>query len=190
MPKLILCGNGGLLQYVKQQTADTSPRPIHSIIEHISNISSLTSPSRLSEADILLAVSWHETEHWIKHLKAAGAKRIYRIPVFAMQYGLPILDHEDIPYEYCARVSDDDSDLLYLETHAADTCSLKCRGCMHFSNIAVHPNYPDLQEFDRDFKRLLKLFSNIFIIRLMGGEPLPFPEKLKNRKVPSPAADL
>ena len=172
MPKLILCGNGGLLQYVKQQAAHASTRPVHSIIEHISNISSLTSPSRLSEADIFLAVSWHETERWIKHLKAVGAKRIYRIPVFSMQYNLPILDHEDIPYEYCARISDDDSDLLYLETHAADTCNLKCRGCMHFSNIAVHPNYPDLREFDRDFKRLSELFSNIFIIRLMGGEPL------------------
>lgn len=172
MTKLILCGNGGLLQYVKQQIAHTSTRPIHSIIEDISNISNPSSPSRLSDADILLSVSWHETERWIRQLKAAGANRIYRIPVFAMQYGLPIIKHGDIPYEYCARVSEDDSDLLYLETHVADTCNLKCRGCMHFSNIAVHPNYPDIREFDQDFRRLSELFNNIFIIRLMGGEPL------------------
>lgn len=169
MNKLIICGNGGLLRYAKEQTAHNSPRPIHSVIEDISNISS---HSQLSNTDILLAVSWHETERWIRQLKAAGAKRIYRIPVFAMQYNLPIIKHGDTPFEYCAKVSENGSDLLYLETHVADTCNLKCRGCMHFSNIAVHPNYPDLREFDQDFRRLSELFSNIFIVRLMGGEPL------------------
>ena len=108
MNKLIICGNGGLLRYAKEQTAHNSPRPIHSVIEDISNISS---HSQLSNTDILLAVSWHETERWIRQLKAAGAKRIYRIPVFAMQYNLPIIKHGDTPFEYCAKVSENGSDL-------------------------------------------------------------------------------
>lgn len=197
MNELILCGNGGLLQYVKQQAEHISTHPIHSVIEDVSDLStdfsSLFSRSQLSETTILLAVSWHETERWIKQLKAAGAKRIYRIPVFAMQYDLPILKPDGIPYEYCARISEDDSDLLYLETHVADTCNLKCRGCMHFSNIAIHPNFPDLREFDRDFRRLAELFSNIFIIRLMGGEPLLNRELCNGIKIARhhfPAAEL
>ena len=110
-----------------------------------------------------------------------------------MQYKLPILKNGAlIPGAY-TKVSTENSDLLYLETHIADTCNLKCRGCMHFSNIAIHPNYPDLQKFEQDFKRLSELFRNIFIIRLMGGEPLLNPELgsyIKIARQYFPAAEL
>ena len=110
-----------------------------------------------------------------------------------MQYKLPIIQNGELIPKTYAKVSTDSSDLLYLETHVADICNLKCRGCMHFSNIAIHPNYPDLQEFERDFSRLSELFSNIFIIRLMGGEPLLNPKLHDYIKVVRqyfPAAEL
>lgn len=169
MKQLILCGNGNLLQYVLQEVSRDGTRTVHSVID---DISAVISQDALEKCDILLAVSWREVENWIKPLKSMGAKNIYRIPVFAMQYKLPIIEHGFLSCAYCAKVSDNDSDLLYLETHVADTCNLKCKGCMHFSNIAVNPNFPDLLAFEQDFKRLAELFSNIFIIRLMGGEPL------------------
>ncbi len=169
MRELVLCGNGGLLQYVKKEITHDNPQASYSVTGDISEI---IPQDRLKTADILLAVSWHETESWIMRLKEAGAKRIFRIPVFAMQYNLPVIKNGELLLEHCPKVSEDHSDLLYLETHVADTCNLKCRGCMHFSNIAVDPNYPDLKQFDRDFRRLSELFPNIFIIRLMGGEPL------------------
>lgn len=169
MKDLILCGNGGLLQYIQREVLRDGIRNIRLVIGDISEISS---DNELGATDIVLGVSWRETEIWLKRLKKAGAKEIYRVPVFAMQYQLPIIQSGGFISEYCIKVSDVDSDLLYLETHVADTCNLKCRGCMHFSNIAAKPNFPDLREFDQDFKRLSELFSNIFIIRLMGGEPL------------------
>ena len=190
MKEIILCGKGGLLQYVKKEVERDGHRVIYKTIELFD---SFNYRKCLETSDILLAVSWHETEPWIQRLKEAGAKTIYRIPIFAMQYNLPILKNGAfIPGTY-TKVSTDNSDLLYLETHVADTCNLKCRGCMHFSNIAIHPNYPDLQKFEQDFKRLSELFRNIFIIRLMGGEPLLNPELSSYIKIVRqyfPAAEL
>ena len=168
MRDLILCGNGGLLQYIKNEVLRVKARNVRLVIDNIRDISSVNG---LETSDILLGVSWHEAEKWIRALKEAGAEKIYRIPVFVMQYQLSIIQSDGGTSAHCAKVSDA-SDLLYLETHVADTCNLKCRGCMHFSNIATKPNFPDLQRFAQDFKRLSELFSNIFIIRLMGGEPL------------------
>lgn len=174
MKDLILCGNGGLLEYIKGEVLREKTRNVRLVIDNISDISSADG---LETSDILLGVSWHEVEKWISALRKAGAESIYRVPVFAMQYQLPVIQNSKIVSAHCARVSGDSedpegSDLLYLETHVADTCNLKCRGCMHFSNIAKEPNFPNLQKFAQDFKRLSELFSNIFIIRLMGGEPL------------------
>ena len=190
MEKLVICGNGGLLQYVKKAVERDGCRVIQEIVDNIADAASIKC---LETSDIFLAVSWHETEAWIHHLRNAGAKTIYRIPVFTMQYKLPIIQNGELIPKTYAKVSTDSSDLLYLETHVADTCNLKCRGCMHFSNIAIHPNYPDLQEFERDFSRLSELFSNIFIIRLMGGEPLLNPklhDYIKIARQYFPAAEL
>lgn len=203
MKELILCGNGGLLKFVKTNVEADGKRKVRSVFDNIKAIASgnsvsfgnsitfgnhsvsqnnntsnaditnnVNDSSNIENADILLAVSWHEIESWVRELKRAGARDIYRIPVFVMQYGLSFIADGKLDFRYCVRVSEDDSDLLYLETHVADTCNLKCRGCMHFSNIAIKPNYPDIVEFEKDFRRLSELFSNIFIIRLMGGEPL------------------
>lgn len=171
MRDLILCGNGGLLRYIKNEVLRAKTRKIRLVID---NIRDINSADGLETSDILLGVSWHEVEKWIKALREARAEKIYRIPVFIMQYQLPLIQNGEVMSAHCAKVSEasDGSDLLYLETHVADTCNLKCRGCMHFSNIASKPNFPDLQKFTQDFKRLSELFSNIFIIRLMGGEPL------------------
>jgi organic radical activating enzyme len=61
--------------------------------------------------------------------------------------------------------------LLYLEFHLADHCNLNCKGCGHFSPIA-EKKFADLNDYKRDMKQLQRLFSNIRVIVLMGGEPL------------------
>jgi radical SAM family protein len=67
--------------------------------------------------------------------------------------------------------------LNYVEFHLTDHCNLRCKGCGHFSTIAS-PNYAEIGQYESDLNRLRKLFSNINVIRLMGGEPLlhPHPE--------------
>lgn len=66
--------------------------------------------------------------------------------------------------------------LEYLESHVINTCNLNCRGCSHFSNIVKEEDSPvEFATFERDFKILGKLFDHIFMIRLLGGEPLLVP---------------
>lgn len=62
----------------------------------------------------------------------------------------------------------------YFETHITEACNLKCRGCSHFS-VFAKPKHKDLDEFEREFKRLSEI-EFIEVIRLMGGEPLLNPD--------------
>ncbi len=66
-------------------------------------------------------------------------------------------------------------DLRYIEYHLTDHCNLNCRGCGHFSPFAPE-TFANPDQFEIDISRLSKLFTNIFKIRLMGGEPLLHPE--------------
>lgn len=66
-------------------------------------------------------------------------------------------------------------ELPYLELHLTDHCNLNCKGCGHFSPIAPK-KFADLQQHEKDMKRLRQLFRNIHTIRIMGGEPLLHPQ--------------
>jgi len=59
-------------------------------------------------------------------------------------------------------------------------CDLNCAGCCRFAPLA-EPEYADVEETERDFKRLSELFGgrNVSLIQLMGGEPLLHPELTK-----------
>lgn len=59
----------------------------------------------------------------------------------------------------------------YVELHLTDHCNLNCKGCGHFCPIA-YEWYADKEDYEKELIQLKKLFSNIKIIRLMGGEPL------------------
>jgi hypothetical protein len=66
-------------------------------------------------------------------------------------------------------------ELEYVELHLTDHCNLNCRGCGHFCPVAT-PQYADLSQYRSDMGRLGRLFRNIRMIRLMGGEPLLHPD--------------
>lgn len=65
-------------------------------------------------------------------------------------------------------------ELAYLESHLTDHCNLNCKGCLHYSSIAPEW-YADLEQFEKDMRRLSQLFRSIKTIRIMGGEPLLHP---------------
>lgn len=65
--------------------------------------------------------------------------------------------------------------LTRLECEIVDHCNLNCNGCGKLSNIA-EKRYLDINDFRYDFERLAELYSNISLIRLLGGEPLLHPE--------------
>lgn len=182
----IICGNGGLLEYVteeiKKQDPETGVKAVTSAEEAAANATG-------SCDRIFLAVSWREAEQWLILLSEKSSRPLYRIPAYIKQYGISLPKEEWGRYE----IGNIRTTLQYLETHVADTCNLRCRGCMHFSNIAQNNNFPDLGQFEKDFQRLSELFSNILIIRLMGGEPLlnpRLPEYLRIVRTCFPTAEL
>ncbi len=63
-----------------------------------------------------------------------------------------------------------------LETHLTDHCNLNCKGCTHFSPLVKGEVFTDIKIFKHDFSRFKQIFSDIFEIRLIGGEPLLHPD--------------
>ena len=63
--------------------------------------------------------------------------------------------------------------LNYLEINLVDNCNLNCKGCAHFSNIC-DKNYVEVEQFERDLKKLTEHFE-LYNFRLLGGEPLLHP---------------
>lgn len=66
--------------------------------------------------------------------------------------------------------------LVHLETHVCDHCNLNCKACNNFSPFVKGPSYADIDQFERDLKRLAELFSGIGRFFLLGGEPLLAPK--------------
>lgn len=65
--------------------------------------------------------------------------------------------------------------LSHIEVHLVDHCNLNCKGCDHFAPIA-DKWFADLNVYVRDLRQLQKLFSRVYTIRLLGGEPLLHPD--------------
>lgn len=67
--------------------------------------------------------------------------------------------------------------LLRFEVQVAEHCNLNCRNCMHYAPLVTPPAFLDIEEYERDLKRLSELFcGEMEWIRLMGGEPLLNPQ--------------
>lgn len=62
--------------------------------------------------------------------------------------------------------------LFRLETHSVDRCNLNCNSCNNMSPINFCENEPSSESFESDIIKLHKLFENICIIGIQGGEPL------------------
>jgi len=61
--------------------------------------------------------------------------------------------------------------LPYVELHVMDSCNLNCVGCTHFSAL-FDEEIPDTERRIGDIEKLKSIFHNIFVIALLGGEPL------------------
>lgn len=70
----------------------------------------------------------------------------------------------------------------YFEIHLVEHCNLNCKSCDNYSPIAKE-EYLDIKSFENDMKRMRELFSNISLIRLLGGEPLLHPQLILFIKV-------
>lgn len=66
--------------------------------------------------------------------------------------------------------------LDYVQTDLVQHCNMKCKSCLHVSNIITEPMYSDYDSVVSDWRRLKDLFWGVFSFRLLGGEPLLSPE--------------
>lgn len=64
--------------------------------------------------------------------------------------------------------------LTKTDFHLTEHCNFACKGCGHFCPIA-EPEFADLDQYKKDMKRLSELFTHIYFLNLMGGEPLLHP---------------
>ncbi len=62
--------------------------------------------------------------------------------------------------------------LGYLEIEICKKCNLNCKGCSHFAPLVKDGGEFDFEGYKHDIMRLSDIFSNINVIRLLGGEPL------------------
>lgn len=63
-----------------------------------------------------------------------------------------------------------------IEFHLVDHCNLNCAGCSHFAPLVTGEVFSDFSNFKRDLSRLSQIFTDVYEIRLMGGEPLLQPD--------------
>lgn len=62
--------------------------------------------------------------------------------------------------------------LEYLEVEVCENCNLNCKGCSHFAPLVKNKKAFDFIGYKNDITRLSDIFSNIKVLRLLGGEPL------------------
>lgn len=55
-------------------------------------------------------------------------------------------------------------------------CNINCAGCSHFASICKKPHMLSIDEFEKDYRRLIKIFKYVPHIQFLGGEPLMNPE--------------
>ncbi|GHV57158.1 hypothetical protein FACS1894182_05310 [Bacteroidia bacterium] len=68
---------------------------------------------------------------------------------------------------------------LRFQVDLTDHCNLNCKSCSHYCPI-TEPKFIDIQNFERDCKRLSKLASRqTELIDLCGGEPLLHPQLIE-----------
>jgi len=103
------------------------------------------------------------------YLSSVGvAKRIFRVPVKYLEFSLSFKDNLSF---FDDLIDVTQNNLPYVEMHVQDNCNLNCVACAHYSPL-FKDNELTFSQFAEDIQRMRDIFSgDIFMIRLMGGEP-------------------
>ncbi len=117
----------------------------------------------------------------LTYLHKKHIQNVYIVRLFALDMREDFLDETQPMYLDRAKVDSIPKEnekpyLVHLETHVCDHCNLNCKACNNFSPFVKEPSYADIDQFERDLKRLTELFTGIGRFFLLGGEPLLAPE--------------
>lgn len=116
-----------------------------------------------------IAISVIELTGIVEQIRISGFKgKVYGIPYkwYYKESGY-YKDIVDLLYE----IDMTKPRLDYYEYHVSWHCNLKCKGCIHFSNVAKK-EFGNLVKYKNDIRRLKELYWGVRSVRLMGGEPL------------------
>lgn len=129
------------------------------------------------EEDIYVCIQNQTTaQERVVSMLNKGWDNIYALDSNVFSAKLPIMEGEKVNGCAVRHYTEIKPELPYLECHVTDICNLKCRNCFHFCNLDEYAEHCDLKEFRSSLTALKEKFSNISVLRLMGGEPLLNPE--------------
>ena len=133
-----------------------------------------------SEHDgILLAIHHnHCLSKLLTALHDEGISKVYVIRLFALDQKADFISGSGFNPSCVDKIPEANERpyLVHLETHVCDHCNLNCKACNNFSPFVKEPHMTNPVQFEKDMRRLSKLFSNIGRLFLLGGEPLLEPE--------------
>ncbi|WP_415930256.1 radical SAM protein [Zhenpiania hominis] len=66
---------------------------------------------------------------------------------------------------------DDRTDLDFLVLHIAEGCNLSCAHCSMFAGLIKSKKNVDFEKTKKGIKKLKKIFDQILVFKVMGGEP-------------------
>lgn len=117
---------------------------------------------------VVAVLNPHNTIAICNILKEHGFTKIY----WFYDMHLKLDNRQDFFAEECFEIFDWGDRLLpHGEFHISDKCNLNCRGCTHFSPLFDTVGM-DFESRMNDLKQIKRIFSNVFRLDILGGEPL------------------
>ena len=210
MERLVIYGKGRAGMYAYEQISNSNRRSVIGFIDNYVADSTdegdslptwterefIDSGKELNEQATILIAMRNEAvvSQRAAALLAADIRDVRLLRFCAIEGSLPLFSERgEWQDAWVPHVKDVKPVLPYLEYQVADECNLKCRACMHFSNLINEPCHSELGEFVHMLSALKKKFSSIQKIRLMGGEPLLNPELplfIRKAREAFPLADI
>lgn len=62
--------------------------------------------------------------------------------------------------------------LYQFQTPIANHCNMKCKGCLHHSNLIDDPEFAEFDSVIADWGKVKELFWGVYRLKILGGEPL------------------
>ena len=118
-------------------------------------------------------ISEFKTSDYASGLMKRGISkdRIFVVPETMFPAEIPVIENESLS-PLCRNLLNVRPVLRYFEYHVTDFCNLRCKGCDHFANKVNSLEFASVERFRLSLEKLKEKFSNVSVIRIMGGEPL------------------
>lgn len=116
----------------------------------------------------IVACAPEEYENTLKTFESLGVKHVLLVnPALYLIHHFELFNFSKL----LLTPSDWRNSLDYVEFHVTDNCNLNCKGCSHLCNLVKGRHDTDFDKWKKDLSRLRQLVKDVYIIRILGGEP-------------------